>query len=151
MQFALLSGTISAPYYTSLKWYYQAGAIQFKTVPHQVSLWHFHFHFSYVVYVLWTALFFSLFCCYKTIIVLVTFKLICSVFIQPEIKHAAHVPACHNIQECVFFSEKEMPSSCRYLNTCNVNFGSRGQGSKVHLKKKQHSCLLCRAIQYSKN
>lgn len=79
--------------------------------------------------------FFSLFCCYKTTIVLVTFKLICSVFIQPEIKHAAHVPACHNIQECVFFSEKEMPSSCRYLNTCNVNFGSRGQGSKVHKKK----------------
>lgn len=76
--------------------------------------------------------FHSLFCCYNTIIVLVTFKLICSVFIQPEmislLKHAAHVPACHNIQECVFFSEKEMPSSCRSLNTCNVNFGSRGQG-----------------------
>lgn len=98
--------------------------------------------------------FHSLFCCYKTIIVLVTFKLMCSVFIQPEmislLKHAAHVPACHNIQECVFFSEKEMPSSCRSLNTCNVNIGSRGQGSKVHYKK-QHSCLLCRAIQYSKN
>lgn len=83
--------------------------------------------------------FYSLFCCYKTIIVLVTFKLICSVFIQPEmislLKHAAHVPACHNIQECVLFSEKEMPSSCRSLNTCNVNFGSRGQGSKLHYKK----------------